>query len=178
MGCWSAFCPRPGDQRSTGDWVLRRVQAMEPRRWRIAESRARSGVAGVRCGWFEARESLELADRLGLAADLIRADDLLAYQVLLRDRAAVADLVQRVLGPLIAARGGAGPLVLTLQAIVDAGGVVAAAARALHLSVRAVLYRIDRIQQLTGFRLDDPVGRYTLHTAAVGARLLPWPPAE
>lgn len=177
-GLLICLLPAPGDQRSTGDWVLRRVQAMEPRRWRVAESRARSGVGGVRRGWFEARESLELADRLGLAADLIRADDLLAYQVLLRDRAAVTDLVQRVLGPLTTARGGAQPLVATLQALVDAGGVVAAAARALHLSVRAVLYRIDRIQQLTGFRLDDPVGRYTLHTAAVGARLLPWPPVQ
>jgi DNA-binding PucR family transcriptional regulator len=80
-----------------------------------------------------------------------------------------------VLTPMLAARGGAQPLIDTLYGYFSTGGNNSATARAMHLSVRAVSYRLDRVQQLTGYRLDDPVPRFTLHTAVLGARLLGWP---
>jgi DNA-binding PucR family transcriptional regulator len=43
--------------------------------------------------------------------------------------------------------------------------------------VRALSYRLERIAALTGFDPDDPLQRYTLETAALGARLLNWPPS-
>lgn len=49
------------------------------------------------------------------------------------------------------------------------------AARRLSLSVRALTYRLERIHTLTDADPTDPVNRYTLQTAVIGARLLGWP---
>ncbi len=106
---------------------------------------------------------------------MLRAADLLVYPVLTRDRQAMADLVLSALGPLRQARGGAEPLLDTLTAYFDSGCVAAEAARRLSLSVRALTYRLDRIHTLTGANPADPVHRYTLQTAVIGARLLDWP---
>ena len=53
--------------------------------------------------------------------------------------------------------------------------MAAEAARQLSLSVRALTYRLERIRILTGSDPADPLHRYTLQTAAIGARLLGWP---
>jgi len=142
--------------------------------WRVGLGRAYPGAAGVLRSYEEARDALGLAERLGLAAPLARAVDLLVYQVLLRDRAAMDDLIETVLGPLDAARGGVRPLLETLWAYAEHGGNTAATARALHLAVRTVTYRLDRIAALTGYNPARPEDRYVLETAAIGARLLDW----
>ena len=54
--------------------------------------------------------------------------------MLLRDREPLVELVDGVLGPLRGARGGAGPLLDTLDAYFATGHVTLAAARRLHLS--------------------------------------------
>ncbi|WP_247701719.1 CdaR family transcriptional regulator [Streptomyces sp. F63] len=123
----------------------------------------------------EALTALELADRMDLPGPLLRAADLLVYPVLSRDRQAMADLVRTTLGPLEKARGGAGPMLRTLSAYFDAGCVAAETARRLSLSVRALTYRLARIHELTGSDPSDPMHRYTLQTAVIGARLLDWP---
>src|SRR5215218_7246584 len=84
--------------------------------WRIGVGRAYPGAAGVLRSYEEARDALDLAARLDLPAPVARAVDLLVYQVLLRDRAAITDLIDTVLSPLTTARGGAGPLLETLAA--------------------------------------------------------------
>ena len=78
--------------------------------------------------------------------------------------------------PLRSARGGAGPLLETLDAYFATGGVALAAARRLHLSVRALTYRLERIRDLTGHDPTSPTDRYVLQTATLGARLLGWAP--
>ena len=103
------------------------------------------------------------------------AADLLIYQVLLRDRAAITDLVRTLLVPLARARGGAGPLLATLAAYFGRGGVAAAAARDLHLSVRTVTYRLARVKELTGRDPAQPADALALHVAVIGARVLDWP---
>jgi DNA-binding PucR family transcriptional regulator len=122
----------------------------------------------------DARTALDLAHRLGLPTRQLGGADLLVYQVLGRDRAAITDLVVTVLAPLQRARGGAQPLLDTLTAYFPAGNA-AAAARTMHLSVRALTYRLARIHQLTGYDPTAPEQRYTLETAMLGARLLGWP---
>jgi DNA-binding PucR family transcriptional regulator len=87
----------------------------------------------------------------------------------------MTDLVQAVLSPLTEARGGPEPLLETLQSYFAAGQVTTEAARRLHLSVRAVTYRLDRIRQLTGYEVADPEQAFSLHAAVLGARLLDWP---
>ncbi|CAI7979301.1 putative transcriptional regulator, PucR family [Frankia sp. Hr75.2] len=142
--------------------------------WRLGVSRPRSGVAGVRIGYEEARNAVELAGRMRLDGQVVHADDLLIYKVLLRDREPLEELVEAVLSPLRAARGGAGPLIETLDAYFATGGVALAAARRLHLSVRALTYRLDRIHALTRHDPTSPTDRYVLQTAVLGARLLGW----
>ncbi|UJW31046.1 helix-turn-helix domain-containing protein [Saccharothrix sp. AJ9571] len=144
-------------------------------RWRIGVGRTHAGPGGAMRSYEEARGTLELAESLGLAARVLFAADLLVFQVLLRDRVAITDLVTTVLGPLEHARGGAQPLLDTLAGYFASGGVSAAAARRLHLSVRAVTYRIDRIKRLTGHDVSEPTQRFTLEAAVLGARLLDWP---
>ena len=149
--------------------------AAPARGWQIGVGRPAAGPSGVRQSYDEARDALDLARRLGLTAPVVAASDLLVYTVLLRDRAAVTELIDTVLTPLTAARGGARPLLDTLAAYFAAGGNAAAAARAMHLSVRALTYRLERIAQLTGRDPADPLERFALQAATLGAQLLGWP---
>jgi sugar diacid utilization regulator len=143
--------------------------------WRIVVGRPYPGPSGVVRSYEEAVEALDVAQRLSLPEPVANAADLLVYQVLLRDRAAITDLVRTVLVPLSAARGGAAPLLATLAAYFSRGGVAVAAARDLHLSVRAVTYRLARIRDLPGRDPGQPADALTLQVAVIGARLLDWP---
>jgi sugar diacid utilization regulator len=143
--------------------------------WRVAIGRAHPGAYGIARSYEEAREGLTMAARMHLDSPIVETRDLLTYRVLARDQSALSDLVYSVLHPLRQARGGAAPLVETLAAYFECGCVATAAAARLHLSVRAVTYRLDRVKSLTGFDPLDPAHRYTLQTAALGAKLLDWP---
>jgi sugar diacid utilization regulator len=146
-----------------------------PRPWRIAFGRAYPGPGGVRRSFDEAGDALDVAARLGMPDSVVDASDLLIYQVILRDRTAIADLVGALLTPLQRARGGAGPLLATLQEYYACGGVAAETARRLHLSVRAVTYRLARVKELTGRDPADPAQGLALRVAVIGARMLDWP---
>ncbi|WP_144128110.1 PucR family transcriptional regulator [Catellatospora sichuanensis] len=143
--------------------------------WQIAVGRTHTGLGGLATSLAEARNALHLADRLGFTTPVLHAADLLVFPVLLRDRDAITDLVTTVLGPLTQARGGAQPYLDTLAVLFDNEGNHTATARQLHVSVRAVTYRLDRIHALTGYHPGEPTQRFTLHTAVLGARLLGWP---
>jgi DNA-binding PucR family transcriptional regulator len=123
----------------------------------------------------EAREALRFADRLRLGEVVVDAADMLIYRVLIRDQAAIVDLVEAVLTPLQQVRGGAEPLLKTLETYFATGEVATEAARRLHMSVRTVTYRLAKVKTLTGYDPADPAQRFTLHAAVLGARLLDWP---
>ncbi|MFC8915648.1 PucR family transcriptional regulator [Streptomyces sp. NPDC047821] len=171
------ICIAPGDQGDVLSHFAKQAYAAT-NGGRAAIGRAHPGVGGVVHSYEEALNALELAARMNLDDPVLHAADLLVYPVLTRDRQAMADLVRTVLGPLQRARGGPQPLIDTLIAYFDAGCVAAEAARRLSLSVRAMTYRLERIHQLTGADPGDPVHRYTLQTAVIGARLLDWPEQE
>lgn len=143
--------------------------------WRVAIGRPYPGAFGIARSYEEAREALDLAGKLGLAGEVAQAEDLLVYRMLLRDQAAIADLVEGVLTPLTLARGGADPLLATVEAYFATGGVATYTARRLNLSVRAVTYRLGRVRALTGYDPQNPADWFTLHAAVLGARLLGWP---
>jgi len=146
-----------------------------PPPWRIAIGRYYPGPSGVVRSYDEAADAFDVAQRLGLPDPVVRAADLLIYQVLLRDRAAITDLVRTLLTPLARARGGAGPLLATLAAYYARGGVAAAAARDLHVSVRTVTYRLARVRKLTGRDPARSPDALALQVAVIGARMLDWP---
>ena len=172
------LCIAPGDQPDVPTWFAKQAYAAAGQRGRVAVGRPQHGGGGVAHSYEEALATLDLADRMGFGEPLLRAADFLVFPVLARDRHALADLVRTTLGPLRTARGGAQPLMETLQAYFDSGCVSAEAARRLSLSVRALTYRLERIHQLTGWDPSDPMHRYTLQTATIGARLLNWPATD
>ncbi|RBY88892.1 PucR family transcriptional regulator [Blastococcus sp. TBT05-19] len=143
--------------------------------WRVGVGRSHPGPRGVLRSYREAVDALEVAERLDLPERVVHARDMLVYRVLLRDEAAISDLVGTVLGPLEDARGGPEPLVTTVEAYFADGRNAASAARRLHLSVRAVTYRLQRVRELTGYDPADPADQLPLMVAVTGARLLDWP---
>ncbi|MBA0052401.1 PucR family transcriptional regulator [Streptomyces sp. AJS327] len=147
----------------------------EGERWRVGVGRPHPGVHGVMASYTEARNAIDLAERLGLQPRVLKAADLLVFPVLLRDREAITDLVTTVLHPLKRARGGAVPFLDTLRAFFACCGNTSATARELEVTPRAVVYRLDRIRSLTGYSATDPTQRFTLEAAVLGARLLGWP---
>jgi DNA-binding PucR family transcriptional regulator len=181
QGVLTAVLPAPPGRDATAQLqgftdrvaaVLDREAGLE---WRLGVSRARTGGAGVRAGFLEASGATELAATLDWPERVVYAQALLVYQVLARDAEAMRELITAVLAPLREARGGAEPLLETLRAYFAAGGVATAAARRLHLSVRALTYRLERIASLTGHDPTNPEDRFTLQAATVGHQLLGWP---
>jgi sugar diacid utilization regulator len=167
--------PRTGP-KTLGDLMLTELsRSPRGRPWRVTAGRPYPGSYGIARSYEEAREGLAMAVRLHLDTPLIQAEQLLVYRVLLRDQPAIVDLVHSVLGQLVQSRGGAEPLLATLDAYFATGGVTTETARRLHLSVRAVTYRLNRIKTLTGYDATDPAQRFTINTAVLGAKLLGWP---
>jgi sugar diacid utilization regulator len=152
---------------------LRRLRRGRP--WQIAVGQAHPGLYGIARSYEEAREALTMAVRLRVDTPVVGARDLLIYRVLLRDQPAIVELVHAVLSPLTQARGGAEPLLATLQAYFDTGAVATESAKRIHVSVRTVTYRLQRIKVLTGYDATDPAHRFTLQAAVLGARALNWP---
>lgn len=146
----------------------------DQQRWRISVGRSHAGATGVSRSYREALDALDISVRLGLDDRIVFIDRLQVFRVLLRDEQALSDLVQTTLAPLAQARGG-DVLLETLSAYYASGGVTTHTARRLHLSVRAVTYRLQRIEQVLGITLDDSAHRFALQTAVIGARLLNWP---
>jgi sugar diacid utilization regulator len=155
---------------------LNRLRRGRP--WRVAVGRPHPGAYGIARSYEEAREGLTMATRLHLDNRVIEAADMLIYRVLVRDQPAIVDLVQAVLGPLTSARGGAEVLLDTLDAYLATGGVATETAVRLHLSVRAVTYRLARFRALTGYNPADPAQRFVVQAAVLGARALGWPSRE
>lgn len=165
----------PELEEDIGDFLYTQLTGRHGGSWGVGVGRPHNGAYGIARSYEEAREALVLMRRLPLGTSVLRARDLLVYRVVGRDQAALTDLVQAALTPLLAARGGPEPLLRTLEAYFASGGNVTDTARRLHLSVRAVDYRLDRVHALTGFQVEEAHGRFTLHVAVVGARLLGWP---
>jgi len=140
--------------------------------WRIALGRPHAGPGGVVRSYHEAREALEVAERLELPDPIARFSELLPYRLLALDPTTAADTVETVLGPLRGARGCAEPLIETLEAFFSETGNISATARRLHLSPRAVTYRLERVEQLTRHSPVDPEGRFILELALRCRRLL------
>lgn len=140
--------------------------------WALGVGRPGRGPGAVATSYREARQALDFEARLGRGVAVARFEDLLAYRVMTADRSLLADLVARALGPLSSARGGAQPLIDTIAAFVAESGNTSACARALHLSPRAVAYRLARITELTGYSLTVPEDRFVLELALRGRALV------
>jgi hypothetical protein len=165
-------CVLPDSVIAAGETVLRLVTGAEPGDWVVGVGRAHPGPGGVARSFHEALRALDIATRLELSDPVVHFVDLLPYRLLLQDRQLLQETVDDVLGPLAAARGRGELLIETLEAYFDEALSTTATARRVHLSVRGVTYRLDRITDLTGRSLRDPRERFTLELAVRGRRLL------
>lgn len=165
------------DTRRGAAEVARVVRASRPE-VALGVGRGRGGESGPMRSFREATQCLQLAHLIDVPRDGAYADDLFAYLALWRDRELLEELVTGVLVPLTDLRGGAGEAIETLQAYLDNQGSATATAGALHLSVRGLTYRIERIQAALSHDLHDPHQRLTVALALLAARLLDWPAQE
>ncbi|WP_380167796.1 PucR family transcriptional regulator [Jannaschia sp. R86511] len=98
----------------------------------------------------------------------VLATALLPERVLSGDVTARRALVDLVHTPLLAAGN---DLLDTVQAYVDTGGALEAAARLLFVHANTVRYRLNRVEQLTGLLATDPRERWTLQLGLALGRL-------
>ncbi len=138
-----------------------------------------SGAAGPPAELYrlaeQARGALRVSHRLGRRGAVASYRLLGIERVLLAvDRRETLDrFADDWIGPLVRhdenGRGGAAPLLETLDGLIAEGWNMRAAARRLGVHVNTLLYRVGRIEALLGRRLDDPDARLAL-ALAVRAR--------
>jgi len=116
----------------------------------------------------EAVAALRAAPAWPSAPRPLAADQLLPERALNGDAVARARLVDQGYGSLA---DGAGDLLATLTAYLDASGSIEGAARALFVHANTVRYRLRRVAQLTGFAPTDPRGAFALRVALTLGRL-------
>ena len=133
-------------------------------------------VQALRRSFHEARCALEVgALANGSASAVASADDLGAYRLLLslQDDDGLRQYCEDVLSPIERTRGGNGDeLLRSLEAFLEHNGSWEAAARALFCHRHTLRYRISRIEELTGRRLDRVENRIEFWLALRGRELL------
>lgn len=128
----------------------------------------REGLHGIRRSHAEARQALLLGRRLSGPGHLTLFGELGVYRLIFAAESLpeLGDLYQQTLGGLIAydKQNNAG-LVSTLNAFFTANGSPKEAAERLGVHRNTVLYRLDRIREITGYDLEDSGVRMRLHLA-------------
>jgi sugar diacid utilization regulator len=158
---------------------LARLQAEAERRFGRGRARLRAGVGsfhpglrGVSRSYLEAQQAVDLGRKLRPEGAIHHHDELVPYLVLAQNPLLAERYVNHLLGSLLEAdRKGRGSLVETLDAYLSRGSVKDAA-DALHLHRHTVLYRLDKIRDLVGGKIDDQSFRLRLQLALDLRRLL------
>jgi purine catabolism regulator len=130
--------------------------------------RVRGGAAGIRQSHQEARQALTMGRRLHGPGRLTPFDDLGVYRLLFAAQSLpeLRTFHDEALGPLIEYDHSHGAdLLRTLEAFSAARCGPKEAASLLGVHRNTVLYRLDRVRELTGLDLDDADVRLRLHLA-------------
>lgn len=137
-------------------------------------SRLAADCAHYRQALSEARQALEVAQQLHPANGFCDFGELGVLRLLqgIVDRSLIDDFVAQTLGPLIApGRKQPHVLVHTLDALLKDNGNGLKAAQRLGLHRNTINQRIQRIEQLSGQSLDDPLFRMNASVAMLVWRL-------
>jgi sugar diacid utilization regulator/putative methionine-R-sulfoxide reductase with GAF domain len=116
----------------------------------------------------EARQALRLARRGDMRGKITSYRSLGAFRLLLEVQSpeALRRFVGEVLGELLKyAESRETPLLETLEALAAARWVRRAAARDLGIHVNSMSYRLERIESITGLKLDEPETRVAIAIA-------------
>jgi purine catabolism regulator len=128
----------------------------------------RDGLAGIRRSHAEARQALLLGRRMHGPGHLTLFGDLGVYRLIFaaEQLPELSDLYAQTLGALLAYdRQNNADLVSTLDAFFAANGSPKEAAERLGVHRNTVLYRLDRIREITGYDLNDAGVRMRLQLA-------------
>jgi purine catabolism regulator len=128
----------------------------------------RDGLVGIRRSHGEARQALQLGRRLYGPGHLTLFGDLGVYRVIFaaEQLPELGDLYRQTLGQLLAYdQQNNAELVSTLEAFFAGNGSPKDASERLGVHRNTVLYRLDRIREITGYDLDDAGVRLRLQLA-------------
>jgi purine catabolism regulator len=140
-------------------------------------SRPARGLAALREAYREAKDAVSIANELGEREKTTFYGDLKLYQLLLALKERNLEHLRRfhaeTLGPLVEHdRNKQGDLIRTLNGFFEANGNLAKAATDLDVHRNTLVYRLERISELTGLNLDDADNRLILHLALKVQRVL------
>lgn len=159
------------------DRVDRRLHEVLPRlivSWGIAS--AGSGPAAFAAGYKTALEALDIGYRRSGIGHRTASRDVLLYHTLLRlsQDSQVQELVAEVVDVLIEYdRRKSGELLPTLHTFIRTRGQISETARLLSLHRQSLIYRLSKIESLTGRSLSDPENWFLFSFALRIATLRP-----
>jgi hypothetical protein len=137
------------------------------------------GLRALRAAYFAVLSDAALAVTLDLSGPLVGAEELVIPRMLAALPEADQDILLAPLRPVLDLQAHhRGAYIRTLDALHRHGGTVTRAAELLHVHPNTVRYRITRLEEMTGLRLDDPRDRLRLDLAATLVRLRGWPPCR
>lgn len=140
-------------------------------------SRPAQGLAALREAYREAKDAVSIANELGDREQTTYYGDLKLFQLLLALKEKNLEQMRRfyfeTLGPLVEHdERKQGDLIRTLTGFFDANGNLAKAATDLDVHRNTLVYRLERIAELTELNLDDADNRLILHLALKIQRVL------
>jgi purine catabolism regulator len=140
-------------------------------------SRPARGLTALREAYREAKDALGIANELGDFNEVTFYGDLKLYQLLLALKEYNLEHMRRfyeeTLGPLVGHdERKHGDLLRTLEGFFEANGNLAKAAQDLDVHRNTLVYRLERIGELTELDLDDADNRLILHLALKIQRVL------
>ena len=146
-------------------------------------SRPAEGMSHLREAYREARDAVVIAHELGDLDSTTYYGDLKLYQLLLtlkeRNLEQLQQFYSDALGPLVAHdKRKQSDLIRTLSGFFAANGNLAKAAQELDVHRNTLVYRLERIAELTKMDLDDSDNRLILHLALKTQRVLATIPGE
>jgi len=146
-----------------------RITQMSPQA-RVAVGIGRPGteLAGLRRSFGQAQEALDLAQHLFDGDSVLPFSDLGVYRLLcqLQKSEELVEFYDQTLAPLVEYDDGHNTeLVHTLEAFFAHNGNVSQTAKSLYLHRNSLLYRLERISEITGLDLYDADDRFSLQLA-------------
>ncbi len=146
-------------------------------------SRPAKSLSNLREAYREAKDAVFIAYELGDCDSTTYYGDLKLYQLLLalkgRNLAHLQRFYEDALGPLVAHdQRKQSDLIRTLSGFFAANGNLAKAAQELDVHRNTLVYRLERIADLTKLDLDDSDNRLILHLALKTQRVLATLPSE
>lgn len=140
-------------------------------------SRPGQGLGALRDAYREARNAINIAQGLGEVETTTFYGDLKLYQLLLElkdtNQLHLSEFYEETLGALAEQdERKQSDLLRTLSGFFDANGNLAQAAKDLDVHRNTLVYRLEKISELTGLDLNDADNRLILHLALKVKRVL------